>query len=173
MSRTALLQMLKSKSSARTWADDDRSMISTALAKTIFTQSGLHLCSIEMVEELRQLTGHHGWRPVQYAVGFGPGIVLATAMVEHASHEGNVLDLAVVDPDLTVAWSGNPSTAVIIVDVLNQGNAIAEMVTELKDLHFSVEGVIALIDMERGGVKALNGAGAAVASIFKMRELKA
>lgn len=174
MSTLALKQMLKVHSGKeRSWADDDRSLISTALTKTIFTQAGLHLSSMALCEELRELTVHHQWRPVQYAVGFGPGIILASAMVGYAYREGNVLDLAVVDPELAVASSGKPSTAAIIVDVLNTGDALTAVVNELRSLDYSVEGVIALVDMERGATEALNGITVAVSSIFKMRELRA
>lgn len=143
--------------------------------KTFLSQIGMALCARALREKLFQCVTELDWKPCQYVAGTGlGGGALGAAMVIDAHHEGNVLDMVYVRDQRKehgtrsiLESPGKPSTVFVVEDVITTGASAMLAIHELRMADYDVQGVLALVDREEGGVEAINGMGVAAGSIFK------
>ncbi len=175
--QSLLLKMLKTHSFEKkevTLASGRKSNFYINCKKTFLQQEGMARCAGVLLEHLRYMVIDEGWGPVPYVAGTGVGGgPLSAAMVMLSFDMGNRLDALYVRKETKDHGSrqqvepGPGSGKVVLVeDVITTGGSAIEACNALHAAGYTVEGVIALVDRQEGGVENINGAGYRVSSVF-------
>jgi orotate phosphoribosyltransferase len=107
---------------------------------------------------------------------------LVSAVALQAALEGRPLDALIVRKEAkghgTGAWLEGPlppqgSRITVLEDVVTTGGSALKAVTQLREVGFLVERVVAIVDRQEGGAEALAAAGLELASLVLLDELAA
>ena len=107
---------------------------------------------------------------------------LVSAVAQQAALEGRPLDALIVRKEAkghgTGAWLEGPlppqgSRITVLEDVVTTGGSALKAVTQLREVGFLVERVVAIVDRQEGGAEAMAAAGLELASLFLLEELAA
>jgi orotate phosphoribosyltransferase len=107
---------------------------------------------------------------------------LVSAVALQAALEGRPLDALIVRKEAkghgTGAWLEGPlpprgSRITVLEDVVTTGGSALKAVTQLREVGFLVERVVAIVDRQEGGAEAMAAAGLELASLFLLEELAA